>query len=157
MMNKKSATNLTFKGNVASKVLEGAINGTASLVEKAGLSQNFGEPVTKFVSRFKKPSARVADIESFIITGYWFQNTARNKKIEPSQRLGLNIHSSLVTIVSSTAAFIIDWALDGIIKKSQNNYSKKLENIINNIKCFTKNFSPVFFRIVLNYFTFKYH
>ena len=43
------------------------------------------------------------------------------KKIDPSQRLGLNVHSALVTVVSSTFAFLLDWAQDGVIEKSQQN------------------------------------
>lgn len=129
-MMKNKNSKVSFKGNI----LESAIDGTATLVEKAGLSKKFGEPVTKLVSKFKKPSARMADLESFIITGYWLQNTARSKKIEPSQKLGLNLHSALVTIVSSSCAFIIDWALDGLIDKSKNKYSAKLNNIVENVK-----------------------
>ena len=128
MMNKKSG--VSFKGGL----LNSAIDGSARLIEKAGLSKNFGEPITKFVARFKKPSARMSDFESFVITGYWLQNTARSKKIEPSQKLGLNVHSALVTIVSSTAAFIIDWALDGLIDKSKVSYKEKLENIAKSVK-----------------------
>ena len=121
--------NISFKGNI----LSSAIDGTATIIEKAGMS-SFGEAATKTVSRFKKPSARMADLESIIITGYWVQNTLRSRKIEPSQKLGLNVHSILVTIVSSTAAFIIDWALDGLIDKSKENYSKKLKEIVNQIE-----------------------
>ena len=66
---------------------------------------------------------------SFAITGYWLQNTARSKKIEPSQKLGLNVHTALVTIVSSTAALIIDSALDGVIDKSKDNYKERLIEI----------------------------
>ena len=134
MMNKNNGSNLAFKGNVLSKALDGAIDGTATLIEKAGMYDKFGEPLTKVVSKFKKPSARMADFESFAITAYWLQNTARNKKIEPSQRLGLNVHSALVTVVSSTAAFIIDWLLDGRIDKSKENYKRQLAEIADSVK-----------------------
>lgn len=129
-MMKNKDSKISFAGNIISS----AIDGTATLVEKAGLSKSFGEPITKLVSKFKKPSARMADFESFAITAYWLQNTARSKKIEPSQKLGLNIHSALVTVVSSTAAFIIDWALDGLIDRSKNKYSTKLNNIVESIR-----------------------
>ena len=128
MMNKNA--NPSFKGNL----LDSAIDGGARLIEKAGLSQNFGEPVTKFISKFKKPSARMSDFESFAITAYWLQNTARSKKIDPSQKLGLNVHSALVTVVSSTAAFIIDWALDGLIDKSKASYKTKLNEIAESVQ-----------------------
>lgn len=128
MMNKNN-TNLSFKGNL----LTSAIDGSARLIELAGMSK-FGEKLAKGLSHAKKPSARMADIESIGITAYWLQNTARSKKIEPSQKLGLNVHSALVTVVSSTAAFIIDWALDGIIQKSEKKYKTKLEEIANSVK-----------------------
>lgn len=128
MMNKGNA-NVSFKGSP----VDSAIDCTASLIEHAGMSK-IGENLTKALSYTKKPSARMADLESLGITCYWLQNTARSKKIEPSQKLGLNVHSALVTAVSSTAAFIIDWALDGLIDKSKDNYKNKLEKIAKNIK-----------------------
>lgn len=130
MMNNKESNQISFKGNIISS----AIDGTASLIEKAGMSKHFGEPITKTISKFKKPSARMSDFESFAITAYWLQNTARSEKIEPSQKLGLNVHSALVTLVSSTAAFIIDWALDGLIDNSKKNYKNKLEQIAESVK-----------------------
>lgn len=127
-LNKKE-NKVSFKGNI----LDSAIDGTASLIEKGAMSKT-GVKLTELLSRTKKPSARMSDFESFAITAYWLQNTARNKKIEPSQRLGLNIHSTLVTIVSSACAFIIDWALDGVIDESKNKYSNKLKNIAASLK-----------------------
>ena len=129
MLNKNNYKNIAFKGSV----LTSAIDGTASLIEKVGMSK-FGEGATKVVSTFKKPSARMADLESIIITGYWVQNTLRSKKIEPSQKLGLNVHSILVTAVSSTAAFIIDWALDGLIGQAKDKYKSRLKDIVNQIE-----------------------
>ena len=128
MMKKENST-VAFKGNI----LNSAIDGTATLIEKGGMSK-FGERVAKLLSNAKKPSARMSDIESFAITAYWLQNTARSKKIEPSQKLGLNVHTALVTAISSTAAFLIDSALDGLIDKSKTRYSEQLEKIVKNIK-----------------------
>lgn len=128
MMNKNKNLGLSFKGNL----LTSAIDGSARLIENMGMS-SIGINLAKALSHAKKPSARMADIESFGITGYWFQNTARSKKIDPSQKLGLNVHSVLVTIVSSTAAFIIDWALDGIIDKSKGKYKERLEEIAKSV------------------------
>ena len=127
MLNKNN-TNLTFKGSP----LNAAIEGLAKTVEHIGMSK-IGEKGTKLLSKAKKPSARMSDLESFAITAYWLQNTARSKKIEPSQKLGLNVHTALVTLVSSTASFIIDWALDGLIDKSKVKHFKKLSEITANI------------------------
>lgn len=90
-----------------------------------------GEFFAKTLSRFKKPSARMSDLESIMITSYWIQNTAKSKKIEPSQKPGFILHTGLVTIVSSAAAFIIDWALDGLKDKRKDNYKKNIEEIAN--------------------------
>lgn len=128
MMNKNTG-NISFGGNI----LTGAIDGAATLIEKMGMSKA-GEKAAKLLSKTKKPSARMSDVESFLITGYWLQNTARSKKIEPSQKLGLNVHSALVTVVSSTCAFIIDYLFDGLIDKSKNKYKTSLENIAKSIK-----------------------
>ena len=126
---KKGNKNVSFEGNL----LNSGIDGAASLIEKAAMSK-VGEKMTEALSHAKKPSARMSDIESIAITAYWLQNTARSKKIEPSQKLGLNIHSALVTVVSSTFAFFIDWALDGLIDNSKVKYKTKLENIVKSIK-----------------------
>ncbi|MBQ8634977.1 hypothetical protein IJ425_02340 [bacterium] len=128
MMNKNSGK-ISFSGGLLSK----SINGLAQGIEYMGMSKG-GEKLTKALAHAKKPSARMSDIESFAITAYWLQNTARSKKIEPSQKLGLNIHSALVTIVSSTTAFIIDWALDGLIGKAKDAHSNKLNSIVDSVK-----------------------
>ena len=127
MMNKDS--NISFQGNILNKGVDSLAKG----IEYIGMSK-VGEKLAKTLAHAKKPSARMSDIESIMITAYWLQNTARNEKIEPSQRLGLNVHSALVTVVSSTAAFIIDWALDGLIDKTKGAYSDKLKTIVDAVK-----------------------
>ena len=107
------------------------INNLAKGVEKISIS-GFGEKIVRGMhslpSPLNKTSARMGDIESGIITGYWVQNTIRSKKIDPEQKLGLNVHTVLVTLVSSACAFVIDTALDPIINKCKKNYAKTLEN-----------------------------
>ena len=80
-----------------------------------------------------KPSARMADLESILVTLYWINNTNKSKKIEPSQKLGLNVHSATVTIVSSTCAFIIDTLLDGLIDRTAKKYGNIIEEIAQTI------------------------
>lgn len=126
-MLKKS--NLSFTGSA----LDAGIEGLAKGIEYLGMSKP-GAALARLLAKSKKPSARMSDAESFIITGYWLQNTARSKKIEPSQKWGLNVHSALVTVVSSTAAFIIDTVLDGVIDKAKTGYSKKLNSIVVSVK-----------------------
>jgi len=105
--------NISFKGNI----LNSAINKTTRVVEEAVMSPVGKGIVEAFAKNSKKISARMGDIESFAITGYWIQNTMRSKKIEQDRKFGFNLHTGLVTLVSSAAAFIIDWSLDGLIEK----------------------------------------
>lgn len=136
MMNKNSSS-ISFTGNI----LNSAIDGTASLIEKAGMSKPLAWFTKNVVASWKKPSARMADIESILLTCYWIQNTSRSDKYEPSQKLGLNVHTALTTVVSSTCAFIIDWLFDGMIDKSKIKYTNKLKELANskNIETITKN------------------
>ncbi len=122
--NSRQNKNISFKG----KVLNKPIDFLATVIENAAMSKP-GEKAAKKLAFFKKPSPRMGDLESGLLTAYWVQNTIRSKKIEPSQKLGLNVHTVLVTLVSSGFAFIIDWALDGLIESSEKAYSAKLKNI----------------------------
>ena len=125
--------NDTNKKDMAFKGAIGKIGATAadiltSGVEKASISP-VGELCARALSWFKKPSPRMADLESFMITGYWIQNTARSKKIEPSQKPGFILHTGLVTLVSSACALAIDWALDGLKDSREKKYKEKIEQI----------------------------
>lgn len=125
MLNKNNNSQISFKGGFNSCI--------TSAVESMANSKA-GSKIAHWMAGFNKPAARMGDFESIAITAYWIQNTARSKKIEPSQKLGLNVHSALVTIVSSTAAFIIDWALDFLIDKSKAKYENKLKELIETFK-----------------------
>lgn len=123
MLNKNQQ--ISFKGKFNSSI--------ASAIECMGNSKT-GEKIAHWMAGFNKPTARMADMESLAITAYWLADTTFSKKIEPSQKLGLNVHTALVTAVSSTAAFILDWALDFFIDKKKENYEKTLNKIVENIK-----------------------
>ena len=124
----KSSKQISFTGS-ASGIL---IDNIAKTIESASMS-NFGEKAVNILAKTKKPSARMADIESALLTCYWVQNTARSKKIDPDQKLGLNIQSVLVTLVSSTCALALDTLLDGLIKKGENRYSAILQENISKL------------------------
>ena len=66
----------------------------------------------------------MGDLESGLITTYWVVNTHNSKKIDPDQKLGLNVHTILVTLVSSTVAFIVDTAGGVIFAKVLNIFLK---------------------------------
>lgn len=128
MLNKNN-NQVNFKGNI----LNSSIDNLAKGIESLGMTKA-GSSLSKLLAKTKKPSARMSDIESFMITGYWLQNTARSKKIEDSQKLGLNVHTALVTAVSSTAAFVIDAALDGLITKAKGSYGGAIKKAVEETK-----------------------
>ena len=125
-------SNISFKGSLQ----DTAINNIALNVEKLSMSK-FGQACVNSLASLpkilNKPSARMADLESILVTLYWINNTNKSKKIEPSQKLGLNVHSATVTIVSSTCAFIIDTLLDGLIDRTAKKYGNIIEEIAQTI------------------------
>ncbi len=131
-LNEKSTLYKSFnnKVNFTGNTLDGAINLSTLALEKASVSKT-GQFFPKALSAAKKPSARMGDIESVLITLYWIQNTIRSKKIDPEQKFGFCLHTGLVTLVSSTAAFILDAALDPVILWRKNVYANKIKSIAN--------------------------
>ena len=129
---KENSNQVAFKGSL----VNGAINGLTTGIEKLSVLKPFEAAVNflhKMPGPLKKPSARMADIESFGITAYWVTNTLKSKKIPPSQKLGLNIHTVLVTAVSSITAFALDTLLDKPIKQLSNNYKNIVKNGVDSI------------------------
>ena len=122
-----------FCGNVAAKASEKLTQG----VEYIAMSKP-GECFVKWIHNLpgalNKPSARMGDIESFGLTAYWLINTSLSKKIEPSQKLGLNVHTALVTCVASICSFLIDTLLDPLVNKAANSYADTIENIAKQAK-----------------------
>lgn len=131
-LNEKSTLYKSFnnKVNFTGNTLDSAINLSTLALEKASVSKT-GQFFPKALSAAKKPSARMGDIESVLITLYWIQNTIRSKKIDPEQKFGFCLHTGLVTLVSSTAAFILDAALDPVISWRKNVYANKIKSIAN--------------------------
>lgn len=114
----------SFTGNINTSIAKG--------LETIAITKPFQKAV-EVLSHSKKPSARMADLESALITAYWINNTTHSKKIDPDQKLGLNIHTGLVTIVSSACAFIIDWLFDGIIDNCIKKYKENAMEIAKDI------------------------
>ena len=125
-LNKK--TPIAFKGSISNN----AIETLSKIIEHASVS-NAGDKFVRGLTKLPKPSARMSDLESVLLTAWWVQNTSRSKKIAPDQKLGLNVQSILVTIVSSATAFLIDLLLDGLIEKGKKNYAQTIENNIKNL------------------------
>ncbi len=126
--NNTNAYKMTFKGGS-----EKLINNFAKGIEHISMTLP-GEKCVKILSNTKKPSPRMADLSSFLLTGYWLSNTTRSKKIDPDQKLGLNIQTALVTIFSSIFALIIDKACDKPLDSAKAAFENVLSNNINEIK-----------------------
>lgn len=127
-----NSKNISFKGSLQNVVTDGiALNLEKLSMTKIG--QSFVKAISSLPGALNKPSARMADLESILITSYWVYNTLKSDKIEPSQKLGLNVHSILVTAVSSTCAFIIDTMLDGLIDKTKLKYGSIVEEIAQSV------------------------
>ncbi len=125
---------LSFNGSI----LESGIDNFAKGLEKLAVS-GFGQGCTNTMARLcKKPSPRMGDLESWLLTGYWVGSTTMSKKIEPDQKLGMNVHTVSVSAVSSVLALLIDSALDPLINMAKNSYSRQLtsaaQDVLDRIK-----------------------
>lgn len=116
---------VNFKGSVLDKV----IDKTAQAVEAISVTKPGQVPV-KLLTKSKHPSARMGDFESVMLTAYWVRNTKKSKKIDPDQKLGLNVHTVLVTLVSSTMAAIIDGLSDKLIDNTSLKYKNAILNSV---------------------------
>jgi len=122
----KKSTPINFKGKLTDKMAKGLASG----VEWLSMTKVGKAPITGWLVKCKKPSPRMADLESILLTGYWLQNTTRSKKIEPDQKLGLNIQTTLVTVVSSLLALGIDKVFDKPMDKAETAFKEVLSNDI---------------------------
>lgn len=118
----KEDNGVAFKGSILDKAVDISTRG----IEHAAMSKP-GEKLAYTLAKFKKPSARMADLESIGITAYWVGSTAMSKRIDPDQKLGLNVHSVLVTAISSTAAFLLDALTDGFVTSSETAYLDRVK------------------------------
>lgn len=122
----KADNTVAFKGSILDKAIDISTRG----IEQAAMSKP-GEKIVHGLAKVsKKPSARMSDLESIGITAYWVGSTAMSKRIDPDQKWGLNVHSVLVTAISSTAAFILDAITDGVINKSESAYLDRLKETV---------------------------
>ena len=125
----KTSTPINFTGKFTQAISDALAVG----VEKLSMTK-FGENAVTTLARFKKPSPRMADLESFIITTYWLQNTARSKKIEPDQKLGLNIQTALVTAVAFISSLTADKLLDKPMRNVKEIFRNTLTKNVNTVK-----------------------
>lgn len=130
----KTTNNISFKGSLT----DGISKSLAKGVEYISMTKT-GEKAVNKLAYFKKPSARMADLESILLTVYWLQNTSRSKKIDPDQKLGLNIQTALVTVVSSIMAAVIDKIFDKPMEKIETSFTNVLSANIEKLKEEIKN------------------
>lgn len=122
-------SNLSFKGKKESFYVR-FLNQTFGLDEliargTAWLSQTkFSEGLVGMTQKFKNPTARWSDFESFAITYFYARNTAKSKKIDKERKLPSIIQNVAVTLVSSSMAALIDAGFDPMIEKITKEYQK---------------------------------
>ncbi len=100
----------------ANKGYEQIIKGIAWVIGKASNTETSKNLVNK-LNKFKKPSARMADLASFAITFFYVNNTRKSKKIEEERKMPLMINNITVTAVSSTMAALIDKGSDVVLDR----------------------------------------
>lgn len=100
--------------------------------------------VVEGTAHFEKPSARWADLTSFVITFFYLKNTYQSETMDEDRKLPLMINNVMVTAASSIAAALIDKYTDkpmenllrGYLAKFGDNLTKKakknVEDTLNN-------------------------
>ena len=86
--------------------------------------------LVKTFARFEKPSARWSDMASFAITYFYINNTKKSDKIPEERKLPLMINNFMVTVASSTAAFLIDKYTDKPMENLLKSYLKNNEQSV---------------------------
>ncbi len=132
--NKNSS--ISFKGSILNKVSNISAKGievSAKGVEWLAMRKPMQWIVDSISKVSESPSFLMSNVESFGITGYWLLNTHFSKKIDPDQKLGLNTHTALVTLVSSSLAYIIDSSSKFIINKAEDAYKNRIINSRNDV------------------------
>ncbi len=135
-----------FKGGV-SQIIEITqdIPKKTNIVSKAKTAycETLSKPIAKFIGKisttnpakkvvetsahFDKVSARWSDMASFAITYFYINNTRKSDKIEEDRKLPLMINNFMVTVASSTAAFLIDKYTDKPTEQLFKSYVKNRE------------------------------
>ena len=113
-------------------------DGIASIIGTAA-NTGISKKLVNTLNKFKKPSARMADLASFAITFFYVNNTRKSKKIEEERKMPLMVNNIAVTVVSSTMAALIDKFSDVALDRVKGAlYNQKgtqaLENTVNAIK-----------------------
>ncbi|MBR2069658.1 MAG: hypothetical protein IJ877_07865 [Candidatus Gastranaerophilales bacterium] len=130
--NKKTSQNgqISFTGSVT----EYAIQKSSAFLEKIAFSKT-GQELAGGLSKISSiPASFMSHVESVLLTAYWVINTQNSKKIHPDQKLGFNIHTVLVTIVSSLAAIVVDKGFQFLVNKAESGYANKIKEARDSIK-----------------------
>lgn len=88
------------------------------------------QSIVKSFQKFKSPTARWCDLESLMVTFFYMWNTWKSEKIDEERKVPSMIQNAAVTVVSSTAALLIDSALDPIIDKATLAYEKTPKKLL---------------------------
>lgn len=121
----------TLISDVATKIAKKKSNASEKITE--GIARTIGKLSTtdtskklvEGLSRFSKPSARMADLASIAITFFYVNNTRKSKKIEEERKLPMMVNNISITVVSSTMAYLIDKASDVFLDKIKGAFYQK--------------------------------
>ena len=111
--NKKAVQSAFAKSE---EMYNGLINLIAKGIGKAS-NTDLSKYLVKKLNYFKKPSARMADLASFVITFFYVNNTRKSEKIEEERKMPLMVNNITVTLVSSTMAALIDKGSDVVLDR----------------------------------------
>lgn len=141
---------ISFTGKEAA-ITDAIKTGAAKVGGKIGQAKEaycgfLSEPIAKFMGKlsgttparklvetfahFDKPTARWSDMASFAITYFYINNTRKSEKIEEERKLPLMINNFMVTVASSTAAFLIDKYTDKPMENLLKGYLVKHEDTL---------------------------
>ncbi|MBQ8475459.1 hypothetical protein IJ531_00190 [bacterium] len=138
--NTKTSENgqISFTGSIT----DYAIQKSSSFLEKIAFSKT-GQELAGGLSKISSiPASFMSHLESILLTVYWVINTQNSKKIHPDQKLGFNIHTVLVTVVSSLAAIIVDKGFQFLVNKAETGYAAKIKEARDTIKQATPDIEP---------------
>ena len=140
---------LNFKGSETFKNVAGILNqkktnnsdkknipsfkgGSVDLMAK-GIGVVAGTGVMKqlvnFLAGCKNGFPHLVAAESLLLSGFYMNETAKSKKIEPDQKQPMIINQGIVAIACTIGAYTIDGRIKTAVKKFQNNYKEAFKEM----------------------------
>jgi len=141
LYNNSVPANLSFKGNKVNNIKDNTLNVNNQISFGKNPSKYYemltdamatgmgklsktrvAKKIPEALMKFEKPSPRISDLSSIVLTLSLLQNTAKSKTIEKERKPYLLLNTALVTAVSSTASAIVDKSTDGLLESLKKAY-----------------------------------